>query len=59
MAQRMIFLRERRRASLRRMSLVLLLMTVTMMIFLAGVRVGVQYAEYSNERAPVFASLEK
>lgn len=58
MAQRMIFLRERRRASIRRMSLVLLLMTVTMMIFLAGVRVGVQYASQINERTPVFASLE-
>lgn len=58
MAQRMIFLRERRRASMRRMSFVVLLMAVTMMIFLAGVRVGVQYASQINEQTPVFASLE-
>lgn len=58
MAQRMIFLRERRRASMRRMSFVVLLMAVTMMVFLAGVRVGVQYASQINEGTPVFASLE-
>ena len=57
MAQRMIFLRERRRASMRRMSFVVLLMAVTMMIFLAGVRVGVQYAAHVDEQTPVFASL--
>jgi predicted lysophospholipase L1 biosynthesis ABC-type transport system permease subunit len=58
MAHRMIFLRERRRASIRRMSLFALLMAITAMIFLAGVRVGVQYASYIDERVPVFASLE-
>ncbi len=58
MAQRMIFLRERRRASMRRLSFALFLMTVTLMVFLAGVRVGVQYASYTGERTPVFASLE-
>jgi predicted lysophospholipase L1 biosynthesis ABC-type transport system permease subunit len=58
MAHRMIFLRERRRASIRRMSLFGLLIAITMMIFLAGVRVGVQYASYIDERAPIFASLE-
>ncbi|MCR9240359.1 MAG: hypothetical protein NXH87_03180 [Rhodobiaceae bacterium] len=43
---------------MRRMSFVVLLMAVTMMIFLAGVRVGVQYASQINEQTPVFASLE-
>jgi hypothetical protein len=40
------------------MSLFALLMAITAMIFLAGVRVGVQYASYIDERVPVFASLE-
>ncbi len=44
---------------MRRMSLIVFLMALTMMIFLAGVGVGVQYAAHIDKQAPVFASLER
>ncbi|MEQ9144374.1 MAG: hypothetical protein RLO08_08450 [Parvibaculaceae bacterium] len=53
MSQRMIFFPNKRRISMRRVSLVAALMLVTLIVFLAGVRVGVQHAGVIEDNASI------